>query len=359
MLEALEQPFIRATCMVILALLVFNLPSVIYKARLFVMGFMYLIFCNDKSFKAPSTDPGTVFVPLLKDGKDESIQSKTIIFIRHGESTWNDTFNKGSHRSLIVFVIGYIPGLMKSLMYEMYLLLTGKIDSWFYDSPLSTLGLGQTEQLAKFLQSPPATLTKQEKDLVDILNNDASAPASKFLASPLRRAISTVAIALRHRLEKSSEAKITIHPSLQEIARNPDTLSITPPHTPVTASWIEQDYKPIPDLQHLLHSHVDVSGHIGNKPIDTNGLKRMTAFNEYVFSSDVEESYVIVGGHSIWFRTFFKTFLPYGVDHVSKKKKIVNCGAVALTLMKTKTEKDGVVYMVDPKSIQVIYGGFN
>ena len=139
-------------------------------------------------------------------------------------------------------------------------------------------------------------------------------------------------------------------------SRNPDTLSITPAHTQVTASWIERTSQ-LCDFQGIFNNQTDMSLHIGNKPITTNGLKRMTEFCEFAFSGVVNEDHLIVGGHSIWFRSFFKTFLPYQVDHVSKNRKIVNAGVVAFTLMKLPTPK-GNKYMVDPKSIQVLYGGF-
>ena len=42
---------------------------------------------------------------------------------------------------------------------------------------------------------------------------------------------------------------------------------------------------------------------------------------------------------------------------VGKKKKVVNCGAVAFDLFKTNA--DGTDrYMIDEKSVRVIYGGF-
>ena len=47
---------------------------------------------------------------------------------RNTESTWNDTFNKGSHRSAAVFAIGFIPGLIKAFLFELYLILSGKLD---------------------------------------------------------------------------------------------------------------------------------------------------------------------------------------------------------------------------------------
>jgi hypothetical protein len=139
-------------------------------------------------------------------------------------------------------------------------------------------------------------------------------------------------------------------------SRNPDTLSITPAHTQVTASWVDQK-STMCDFQAIFNNQTDMSLHTGNKPIKTNGLLRMDAFNDFVFSPSVAEDHVIVGGHSIWFRSYFKTYLPYGVDHVSKKRKIVNTGVVAFDLLQLPTPK-GNKYMIDPKTIRVVYGGF-
>merc|ERR1712232_1209981 len=85
--------------------------------------------------------------------------------------------------------------------------------------------------------------------------------------------------------------KILILPSLQEISRNPDTLSITPAHTPVSASWIDKTSK-ICDFQQVFSTQVDMSLHTGNKPIDTNGLKRMLNFCDHIFH--LEEDHIIV-----------------------------------------------------------------
>lgn len=101
-----------------------------------------------------------------------------------------------------------------------------------------------------------------------------------------------------------------------------------------------------------------MSYHRGNKPIDTNGLKRMMEFNTEVFSSTLPEDYIIVGGHSIWFRSYFREFLPNGSDFVGKKKKIVNCGAVKFDLWKTSTDDGKFMFMIDEKSVSVVYGGF-
>ena len=40
----------------------------------------------------------------------------------------NDTFNKGKHRSKLRFAIGFVPGLVRALTYEFYMLLVGRLD---------------------------------------------------------------------------------------------------------------------------------------------------------------------------------------------------------------------------------------
>jgi hypothetical protein len=124
--------FLRPAVLLVCGMLLFNLPTLIYKIGMFFNGILYLLLCNDKSWKKPQ-DPNIVVSPLLEkekagDDVDQTIERKTIYFIRHGESCWNDTFNKGSHRSAVVFAIGFIPGLIKALLFELYLILSGKLD---------------------------------------------------------------------------------------------------------------------------------------------------------------------------------------------------------------------------------------
>ena len=229
--------------------------------------------------------------------------------------------------------------------------------SWFYDAPTSVLGLGQVDALDKFL-----TKTFDEDDAVakhvSILMARPDAPPSKLVSSSLRRAVTTVAGGFQDRLRRRPKERVLVLPSLQEISRNPDTLSITPSQTQIQASWIDKGSK-ICDFQRTFMNQIDMSLHNGNKPLGTNGLKRMRAFCEYVFSSSVKEQNVVVGGHSIWFRSFFRTFLPHKVDHPGKTKKVVNCGVVAFTLIKVVRKSGSTTYMIDPKSVDVVYGGFH
>lgn len=324
------------------------------------MGFLYLIFCWDKSWKKP-VDPGSIFGPHLSQGL--SVTRHTIYFVRHGESTWNETFNKGHHRSQSQFLIGFIPNLIKAVLYEIQLLLTGQLDSWFYDAPLSHYGLSQVEEMAVFIKDKKIddNDTSQETNHLKILRGtDPTLPKARLISSNLRRACATIIGGFYHQITSNKKNKIMIVPSLQEISRNPDTLSITPPHTNIKASWIEKEYDTsVCNYAEVFDNNLDMSLYTGNKPINTNGHKRMEEFCEYIFtsSSPTHKEYIIVGGHSIWFRAFFQTYLPYSVQHVSKQKKIVNCGIVVFDLMKADT-KYGPKYMIDPKTIKTVYGGF-
>lgn len=228
------------------------------------------------------------------------------------------------------------------------------MNSWFYDAPLSYLGLEQALELSDFLKSP--TIEGPEAEHVKIIRSDPGAPKSKILCSSLRRAVSTMAVGLNDRLSRRPTDKIVVVPCLQEVSRNPDTLSITPPHSTIQASWIEEK-STVCNFQKIFSNQTDMSFHTGNKPLNTNGYKRMLEFCELVFSDACAEEYVIVGGHSIWFRYFFNMFLPFSVELVCKKKKIVNGGIVTFELMKAETRR-GPKYMIDPKTVKVVYGGF-
>jgi hypothetical protein len=105
--------------------------------------------------------------------------------------------------------------LIKALLYELYLVLSGKLDSWFYDSPISYLGLGQVDELAKFLKETP--VDQAEAQHLAVLRADPGAPPSKIVCSSLRRAVSTIAAGFRGRLARRRQEKILIIPSLQEI----------------------------------------------------------------------------------------------------------------------------------------------
>uniref|UniRef100_A0A7S1BQA6 Uncharacterized protein n=1 Tax=Corethron hystrix TaxID=216773 RepID=A0A7S1BQA6_9STRA len=331
------------------ALVYKHLEQCLYKINLFVEGLKYMALSKDKKWRKP-LDPSQfsdAFAP-------EKVQRKTFVFVRHGESAWNDVFNKGP-RPLGRFLLGYGPTMAWALGYELYLFLSGAPDSLFYDSPLSPEGLDQVHRLGRFLAVPPPAVGR-EKELLALVRGDEGAPTSMLLASNLRRAVSTVAAAFSERIARKGD-KIVLHSDLQEISRNVDALSIIPPDGPVEPSFLEKN-STVCDFAAIFAKNVENRSALnrGNKPLNSNGLQRMRSFCDYAFG--LEEEALIIGGHSLWFREFFRTFLPYDTQHVSKRRKLVNAGCVTFTVLRGERENGALVYMIDPKSIEVIYGGF-
>ncbi len=100
----------------------------------------------------------------------------------------------------------------------------------------------------------------------------------------------------------------------------------------------------------------NASENFGNKTYNFFGIKRLRAFNEWVFKRD--EQVVIVGGHSLWFKNYFQTFMPHASVHDAKSKKMVNSGVVAFDVY-CLADSEGVnQFRVDPDSIMNVYGGF-
>eukprot|EP00041_Stephanoeca_diplocostata_P012137 m.202417 g.202417 ORF g.202417 m.202417 type:complete len:200 (+) comp18828_c0_seq7:217-816(+) len=102
---------------------------------------------------------------------------------------------------------------------------------------------------------------------------------------------------------------------------------------------------------------IDASYNYGNKTVANNGQTRILSFFQWLFESD-DRGTVICVGHSLWFRQVFQAFLPDSSKHLSKTKKIVNCGVIGLTLTEYSVDGGPVQYMIDPESVKVIYGGF-
>ena len=179
---------------------------------------------------------------------------------------------------------------------------------------------------------------------------------SVVCSSNLRRAAQTVALGLRSRLDRSRE-KVHLLSALQEISTNVDTLSITPARDAprelgggVPASLRDAD-------------RWDVSANSGNKRIRGRGLERLQAFSEWTFKRD--EPCVVAGGHSLFFRGFFREFLPAGANPLTARdNKVANGGVVAFTLERGTVEGAGdepaqIQYRVVPESLVEVHLGFD
>ncbi len=79
--------YLRPLLIILVCLIFWNIQAVFYKLRLFAEAILFMIFCNDKSWKKES-NPKRFFDPVLNDETQKgSVVRKTIIFVRHGEST--------------------------------------------------------------------------------------------------------------------------------------------------------------------------------------------------------------------------------------------------------------------------------
>jgi len=367
--SSLLRPFMMGTILCLLT----NIPAAHEKIRLFLQTFEFLVFSKDKKWKKATQDPASFFdaPSAAKDGaatsdgdakadgdadatndEADAVEKKTVIFLRHGESTWNDTFNKGE-RSMPKFVMGFIPGVFKAAFLEWYFFVSGKSsESWFFDSPLSEKGKTQARNVRKYLRDTnPDYSTPKEARLLKMLTGDSDEKV-QLTTSNLRRAMSTIAIGLQDRLDKRIKGdQIIVLTELQEVSFNPDALSISPARKPLISSWMDS-----PRVKEIYADQMDVSKNDGNKPISSNGLERMQSFAKLIFE-DIDAPNVVATGHSYWFRAFFQTYLPHTFDHVCKKNKLCNGGIAGFTILKKKTEQ-GDQYMIDPSSIVVLYGGF-
>lgn len=329
------------------------------KIKLLYMTMIFLLFSKDKTWKQPLHDPAGAII-LSSSGVVKK-RTKQIIFVRHGESLWNSTFNKGD-RNLGAFILGYVPFLIYSFSMEWYFFITGHSqESWFFDSPLSNKGINQARELRDFLDdvaSGKQKASEEERKLVNVMLGNTQESESVLISSNLRRAITTCAVAFQRRLEKKiANDDIIIVSDLQEASFNPDSLCITPANESVVPSFADTSVKEA-DLEGLYRTRVDTSKlHHGNKELNSNGLLRIQSFVSTIFKTFSEKEHIIVTGHSLWFRSFFRTYLPYDVEHIAKKKKIRNGGVVSFQLHQIIV--DGKErYWIDENSITVVHGGF-
>ncbi|CAN0012610.1 unnamed protein product, partial [Phaeothamnion confervicola] len=275
--------------------------NVARKARLFAIGLLHMLLSQDKKFK-PLIDPGRIRV-----SPDASV--KRIVFIRHGESEWNEVFNRGFGPSFIV-------RLVRALIREM-IFLTSR-DSVFFDSPLSETGIRQTQELIKFLQRAPPTDGSRDPRATEIVmalrgggggdpgsggsiasggngGGGGGDTATVVLGtSNLRRAIVTGLVVLWERLRRTRE-KFFVLSSLQEITFNIDGVSL-----------LEAGEVPDGELAKEMGAEVAFSGEFngGTKGLGSNGYKRMLEFSEW--ASGRPEAVVVVTGHSLYFRAYFQ-----------------------------------------------------
>jgi len=298
----------------------------VYKMALFFYGFVCMLLSKDKSWKQSAVPD-----PKAAPGGN----SKRIIFVRHGESEWNLIFNKG--------VAKLLPRLISAWVRELAMLVTR--DSIFFDSPLNEEGINQAKELSEFLCQDHPIDTPAFGDIQALKGQKGQ---SILCSSTLRRAISTLVAALWEPRIKESEEKVVLLSACQEVSRNVDTISLA---SPLGVPVLPHTEKALDGFKAA--TSLDSAFNYGNKPVFGTGLTRMQSFASWAMARP--ENTIIVGGHSLWFRFFFQTYLPRDEDPLlAKTLKIHNTGVVAFDLV----GRDGA-FKIPPKSVTVVYKGFD
>ncbi len=135
---------------------------------------------------------------------------------------------------------------------------------------------------------------------------------------------------------------------------NPDAIAISAPRTQPPVSWIEKKLGS-PDVAGAYRNKVDMTMHTGTKAVDSNGLKRMLEFNQWLFSTEADV--VVAVGHSLWFKSFFNEFLPRADDNKVKKNKLPNCGVVEFVIESINVDNEvesRPAYYIQPQSIKIL-----
>eukprot|EP00927_Polykrikos_kofoidii_P040440 TRINITY_DN34571_c0_g1_i1.p1 TRINITY_DN34571_c0_g1~~TRINITY_DN34571_c0_g1_i1.p1 ORF type:complete len:484 (+),score=84.27 TRINITY_DN34571_c0_g1_i1:63-1454(+) len=321
------------------------LPILLFYCRAKIMmwfhAIVFLLLSNEKKGLSMARDAADV-VPKFSGLK---MESKTIIFIRHGESDWNMIFNTSK--------VMLLPRLLFGLLRELFLL--PSMNSVFVDSDLSSEGVAQARRLQRRIQEYDGEGDDEfVSQAMCALRGDRDALSSVLVSSNLRRAVSTGCISLWQRISNKRE-RIILLPSLQEMSPNVDTASIAKPFSLPETSTLTSilGYSFVPS------SYLDVKESSGNKALSSRAHARMEAFAEWALKRP-EPVIIVSAGHSLWYKNFFNVFIPKHKAHPGKTHKIVNCGAVAFRLEKGVYRKHAnqVGYRVDPESIAVLSGGF-
>ena len=114
-----------------------QIKVVLNKIMMYVEGIYFMVACSDSKGIGPKKNPDPDSI------KDAPSKMKRIIFIRHGESDWNEVFNKG-------FGPMFVVRLVKAMWRELLLMVT--MDSAFLDSPLNIEGTDQARELRRYIE---------------------------------------------------------------------------------------------------------------------------------------------------------------------------------------------------------------
>uniref|UniRef100_A0A0A9WS44 tRNA (Guanine(10)-N2)-dimethyltransferase n=2 Tax=Lygus hesperus TaxID=30085 RepID=A0A0A9WS44_LYGHE len=205
--------------------------------------------------------------------------------------------------------------------------------SILFDSPLNQDGIQQAVDLSYKIREYKPGDDSYINSIVSVLQG-VSKKSSIIMVSTLRRAMETAAIGLWSRLDKTNE-RLHMSDYIRELSPNLDCRSLKPENKipDMTGSDCLQASRL---MSHFERDH----GYEPTKIFD--GVRRKVSNStaheiEYldravgeIFS--LPQEVVILCGHSLWFRNFFRCYIGKDVEHVSKERKLHNCGVVAFQM---------------------------
>lgn len=378
------------------------------KLFLFIFSFVFFLFSNElKEYKTYLKSPQYLQRPRTRPPATDILGEKTIVFVRHGESLWNRTFNRPTS---VLFPLRII----ELLGLELSLFCSG--DSAICDSPLSALGESQARSLCNWIHVQEEKMRVADGEAVIVSSRDEPNCGAKGLSfrdaidvdggrssgvpfthptsravvvtSNLRRAVRTAALSLPQYFSRPNGSgrpdPIYVMSYLQEATRNIDGLTITlMDQMSVWLSWFRFNLGGLRESR--LFSRVDASCQAdealsppstlsapvfdhtydvrAKRSLQESLLTRLRDFANWVFSPSTPARHaevIVVVGHSIWLRKFLTLFLPPHSPRKEKTEKLPNCGVLKFSLVHYKVPgTNDTNYWIDPDSLQNTFQGFH
>ncbi|SIO73403.1 conserved Plasmodium protein, unknown function [Babesia microti strain RI] len=278
---------------------------------------------------------------LLKSGDYRFVDSKTIFYVRHGQSMTNQATTN--------FYTNPFKGFKEILTFiaiETFLIFSSH--TIFFDSPLSLLGINQCDMLRSFIFNN----SDEQKDDLDIIINSSTEDIAWFV-SDLRRAQTTLILSFYDRL-KDKKDKIYTDQNLSECTLNPDCISISPVGSCMKKNMSLIDRETVGTKVNEIMENFVENNFDFEKQNYMDILTKMNNFNDRIFSMSANN--IVIAGHSRWLRMYMNLFLEPDKPDILKEKKIQNCSLIKYKLERFETKSGNHIYFIKPDSQKFIYG---
>ena len=146
------------------------------------------------------------------------------------------------------------------------------------------------------------------------------------------------------------------------MTRNVDGLSLAASDQIPALSWsmrsLEDEYSL--DFEKWLNSKLNIDFKGGYKCDYSRGDTRMKKFINWIFESPLTSNNhtIVISGHSLWFRFFFRAYYPRQEPCEGKTQKIYNGGVVACQFTKYTMNDGRIRYRIEPGTVLPIVKGF-